>query len=335
MDISIIIPVYNMEKYLEKCLNSIFNNKIENIELEVICVNDGSMDSSLDILNAFLNNYPDLLKVITIENSGVSNARNIGIKAAKGEYITFIDSDDWVSEDFIEKIHNAIKDNPESELFIFDTIFAGQKEEIHEEHISDTIYNTENHACCKVFKKNIVEKNNILFPVNIKLGEDMVFTFKYIFSINNYLYINEAIYYYRYSREGSTMTSQINNVYKQIFDACDELYKYCIDKNLIHKINEELEYLFIKNIIIRNTPKIIKSNKNIKSIMKEINEEINYMNEKFENWQENKYLKRDADKYCSKKIGKEYINVLVNLKMKKYLNVIYYFCKGKLIGGIK
>lgn len=333
MELSIIIPVYNMEKYLEECLNSIFSNKNTDGEYEVICINDGSTDSSLDILNTLLEKYKDRLKVINIENAGVSNARNIGIKEAKGKYITFVDSDDWVSEDFIENIFKSITNNPECELFIFNTIFAGKREYIHKEYIQDTIYNTENHACCKVFKSNIVKENNILFPINIKLGEDMVFTFKYIFYIEKYIHINSPIYYYRCNREGSTMTSEISSVYKQIFIACDELYNYCINKNLISNVKDELEYLFIKNIIIRNTPKIVKSNKSIKGIINEVDEEINYMNSKFINWQNNKYIKQDADKYCSGKLGKYYKDVLYNLRIKKYIKVLYYVTKGKLIGG--
>ena len=90
--------------------------------------------------------------------------------------------------------------------------------------------------------------------------------------------------------------------------------------------------MFIKNILIRNTPKIIKSNRNIKVIYKEIKKKY-YILIRFPNWQDNKYIKQDADGYCSEKLGKYYREVLVNLKRGKYIQVIWCFCKGKLKGG--
>ncbi|NLM05238.1 MAG: glycosyltransferase [Clostridiales bacterium] len=334
MKLSIIIPIYNMEKYLEECIESIFNNKKINYDFEVICINDGSTDSSLEILENYKEKYSvDKLKIISIKNSGVSAARNIGIKEARGEYITFIDSDDWISDDFLESTFTAIDENQDSELYIFNTDFVGKKTINHKEKISDTVFNTENHACAKIFKRDIIEKNDIEFPVHLKLAEDMVFTFKYIFMISKIKYIDKSIYCYRCNREGSTMTTQVSRFYNQIFYACDELYNYSIEKKKFSDFKEELEYLFIKNILIRNTPKIIKSNRNIKVIYKEIKEEILYINKRFPNWQDNKYIKQDADGYCNEKLGKYYREVLVNLKRGKYIQVIWYFCKGKLKGG--
>lgn len=331
MKLSIIIPVYNMQKYIDKCLNSILYGN-ENKNIEIICIDDGSKDNSLMILKNYEKKY-NIVKVISIENAGVSNARNIGLENAKGEYITFVDSDDWVSEDFIDSILKAIYENGESDLIIFNTIFYDEKEIIKKEKLKDTIYNTENHVCCKVFKNNIIKNNKLNFPVDIKLAEDMVFTFKYIYLINNYIYIDKDIYFYRCKREGSTMTSEINFIYKQIFIACDELYKYYKEANVNNKKIQELEYLFIKNIIIRNTYKIIKSTNKITKIVNEIQEELKYIEKKFPNWINNKYIINDADKYCSEKLGKHYYKVILNFKKKKYLKVIFYFIKGKILRG--
>ena len=109
--VSIIVPVYNVEKYLKRCLDSLVNQTLKDIE--IICVNDGSTDGSLAILDEYVRN-DDRIVVINQENSGLSVARNNGIGVAKGEYLGFVDSDDWVSEDYFEKLHNsAIQNNAE------------------------------------------------------------------------------------------------------------------------------------------------------------------------------------------------------------------------------
>ena len=106
--LSVIVPIYNVEKYLKRCLNSLVNQSLEDIE--VICINDGSKDKSLDILRVFEKKYPDIIKVIDKQNEGVWKARMDGIKKATGDYIGFVDSDDYVNEDFALKLYsNAIR----------------------------------------------------------------------------------------------------------------------------------------------------------------------------------------------------------------------------------
>ena len=101
--ISIIVPVFNVEKYLSECLNSLINQTLKDIE--IICVDDGSTDSSPSILEEF-RNKDERIKVIRQENSGVSVARNNGLAIAQGEYVGFVDSDDWVDADFFEKLYS-------------------------------------------------------------------------------------------------------------------------------------------------------------------------------------------------------------------------------------
>lgn len=106
--ISVIIPVYNVEMYLEQCVNSVMNQTLDDIE--IICVNDGSTDNSLHILKE-LATKDKRLKIINQENLGLSEARNRGIKEAIGKYISFIDSDDWIDVDFLEKLYSAAEEN--------------------------------------------------------------------------------------------------------------------------------------------------------------------------------------------------------------------------------
>ena len=109
LDISFIIPVYNSERFLERCVLSILNQETS-AKYEVICINDGSKDKSLDILNRLQKQYPDKLRVFSQENQGISAARNKGIEEALGEYIGFIDNDDYVSEGYIETLWQARKE---------------------------------------------------------------------------------------------------------------------------------------------------------------------------------------------------------------------------------
>ena len=106
--ISIIIPVFNMEDKLNKCIQSVINQTYDN--LEIILVNDGSKDNSLKICENY-KNIDNRIKLISINNNGVSNARNIGIKNATGKYIGFVDSDDYIDNDMFETLYNNIKDN--------------------------------------------------------------------------------------------------------------------------------------------------------------------------------------------------------------------------------
>lgn len=106
--ISIIIPIYNVEKYINKCLDSLINQTLE--ELEFICINDGSTDNSLNILNNYVKNDSRFI-VINQSNQGQGIARNNGIKIAKGEYIAFVDPDDWLENSTFEKVYNLAIEN--------------------------------------------------------------------------------------------------------------------------------------------------------------------------------------------------------------------------------
>ena len=105
--VSVIVPVYNVEKYLPTCLDSLVQQTLK--EIEIIVVNDGSTDNSLSIMQQYAKKYPDKIKIYSKENGGLSDARNAGMKIANGEYISFIDSDDYISCDFIETLYNVMK----------------------------------------------------------------------------------------------------------------------------------------------------------------------------------------------------------------------------------
>ena len=106
-DISVIIPCYNVEKYLERCLQSVFNQTLPIDKFEVICVDDGSTDDTLNILKKWQLSYPDNMKIISGENRRIGTARNIGLQQSGSDWIAFLDSDDWVEKDYLEKLYNT------------------------------------------------------------------------------------------------------------------------------------------------------------------------------------------------------------------------------------
>lgn len=128
--VSVIIPIYDVEKYIEKCLNSAINQTLKNIE--IICVNDGTPDKSMDIVEAKAK-LDDRVQILTIKNSGLSVARNTGMNVARGKYIYFLDSDDWIAEDALEKLVNCAE-KQQAELVYFNTQAVYEAEELKKEY---------------------------------------------------------------------------------------------------------------------------------------------------------------------------------------------------------
>ena len=169
--VSVIIPIYNQEKYLRECLETVLLQNLQ--EIEVICVNDGSTDESLSILKEYAKR-DDRIVVVSQENKGVSAARNVGIEIAKGEYISFIDSDDWVAPNFIEKLYEtAVKNNADISacgiircrkhykipLLVYDksVVTANYNKKLELADIPTYCY-----VWNKLFLMDIIRKNNIL-----------------------------------------------------------------------------------------------------------------------------------------------------------------------------
>ncbi len=183
--ISIIIPIYNTEQYLNKCLNSVCNQTYTN--LEIICINDGSTDSSLDILRSI---QDERIKIIDITNHGVGYARNLGIKEASGEFMIFIDSDDYVEKDYCERLlENQIKNSS-------DLVYCGhftktpdgvlQKKWVpivlHTKFpVRDRLKITRHLVVTKkLFKTSIIKENTIEFDTTLNYAEDSLFLVTYL-----------------------------------------------------------------------------------------------------------------------------------------------------------
>ena len=202
--VSVIVPVYNVEKYLKKCIKSICNQSFRNIE--IILVDDGSSDNSPAICDEIAKE-DKRIKVIHKANSGVSSARNCGINASDGDYIMFVDSDDWLPADSIELLYYAIKKDssdfcagsvcsiwPRGNI-VYDMPYLNTPCEDLEQ--MDTFIGKLNRGpCAKLYKRRIIEDFNISFDEGIKYGEDAMFVYTYLGKCKAVSSINNNVYYY-------------------------------------------------------------------------------------------------------------------------------------------
>lgn len=215
--ISIIVPVYNVENYVRNCIESILAQTYTNYE--AIIIDDGSTDNSGIICDqyAFKDNR---IKVYHKINEGVSIARNFGLEKAKGEWVCFIDSDDWIKDETLEYV-SKYWHNKDLIQFGYQQIDDISKETINQSKIPSEILEINNSVyfsstklyhpaiCGYIIKMNIIKANNITFPIDIKYGEDQAFIIKALISSHNILVLNKHLYFYR-DRIGSTMNSGLS-----------------------------------------------------------------------------------------------------------------------------
>jgi len=216
--ISVIVPVYNVETYLRKCLDSLVNQTLADIE--IICTDDGSTDNSPAILQEYAA-IDNRVKIITQNNFGVSNARNNGLKLAEGEYIGFCDPDDRVEADFYEKLYNyatqynadiaaaniiKVKKNKLKKFFTFKntTICEDYKEKLKICDIPDYSY-----IWNKIYKRKPIIENNLLFEEG-KVYEDIRFSVQVLALLNRLVTVPDTTYYYL-SRPGSIVHNRQND----------------------------------------------------------------------------------------------------------------------------
>ena len=270
--ITVIVPVYNVEKYLAECLDSIINQKI-NEDIEILCINDGSTDKSYEILNKYMLKFSNI-RVINQSNRGLSETRNIGIKHANGKYIFFLDSDDYLNSqtleilykeaeeknlqivmgnmvfDYVDKVNNFILERSQ---YIQNKVITGlELLEYDYMHL---------YACNKLYLKDFIISNNLFFIENVTF-EDFVFTPKVYAVAERVKYIDSSTYYYR-QRENSITHQKIKNL-EEIFILIDELeilYKNYKSKTILNLALKLYKDFIIQNMICEN-----KSNKYYKML---------------------------------------------------------------------
>ena len=255
---SIILPVYNVEKYISKCLDSVINQTYSN--LEIICVNDGSTDNSRQIIEGYALKDNRII-IIDQPNQGQGVARNNGINHASGDYVSFIDPDDWVEPNIFKKLSDyIILHRPKVLQFGVDVYFE-ETGEISKDFIQKRFEKSmginlsqrnfyslkdikkENllkfTSCCwnKVYKTSFIRENNLKFPPH-KMGEDTMFTFSVLFRTDKIDLIQDHLYIYRL-RSNSSVSSDKKRNTLYIFEQIDWLKRLLEEKNLMSHMKKE------------------------------------------------------------------------------------------------
>ena len=255
---SVIIPVYKVEKYLSECVDSVINQKLNNIE--IILVDDGSPDACPQICDEYQEKY-DYVKVIHKPNGGLSSARNAGIEAATGDYLIFMDSDDWWNPDVdVNAMLAKVCEHPDVEMFLFSSLdyIEGEGYYRRSEHDrlsavrTDTVEhyyqdllcngNLEIHAATKILKRDFLIQNSLTFKEGI-VSEDNEWILRVLRSLNSVVIINQPLYIYRANRQGSiTNNISIKNIKDLLYIVKESLDFY--DRNPEGKYkNNELCYV--------------------------------------------------------------------------------------------
>lgn len=288
--VSVIVPFYNVEGYIEKCLETLVNQTLEDIE--IILVNDGSKDRSIEIVNKFLEAYPEKLVYLEKENGGLSDARNYAIPYAKGEYIAFLDSDDYVEKDMYQKMYElAKKENsdmvecdfyweyPDKLKKDVGVIYNGKKEMLEKVRVV---------AWNKLIRREILEKTEVKFPKGYRY-EDVEFTYKLVPFIEKVSFLKKPCVHY-IQREGSISNSQ-NERTKEIFDVLDHVIDYYKEKGIYETYQEEIEYIYVRYAFCSSLLRIVKI-EDVALQEKLLNLTWEKVNTNFPNWKRNSILKK-------------------------------------------
>lgn len=224
--ISVIIPIYNLENYLERCLKSVAGQTYQN--LQIILIDDGSTDNSLQLCNQWKES-DSRIEVYHKQNGGVSSARNLGIEKADGEWMIFVDGDDWIESNMLQRMHErAVATGADVAIcsFVIENEISKEITSVFKTDIcSDIIsgrsavesivnrrmpYDVANSPGNKLFRKKIIVENHISFPVNRVVSEDMLYSVKALLAVKNCVLLPDALYHYFRIREGNSFSKKNN-----------------------------------------------------------------------------------------------------------------------------
>lgn len=240
--VSVIIPVYNNEQYLKECLDSIVNQTLSDIE--IICVNDGSEDNSLQIIEEYKQKDNRII-LINQDNMGQSSARNNGLKIATGEYIGFVDSDDYIDKDYYEKLYNSAKQN-NSDMAVAGLVrFKGMHRKymlnFDKEHIANNINKKmqlckiprQNYTVNKIYKRDALLNHDLFFKEGVYY-EDVRFTIRAIYFLNSLVTVPETYYNYR-KNYNSTVKTISDKKNQDMLDAKKDMLAFAKEHNIEFK----------------------------------------------------------------------------------------------------
>lgn len=323
--VSIVVPVYNTSRYLHRSMDALVNQTLNDIE--IIVINDGSTDSSVDIINEYVDKYPDKVRLISKENGGQGSARNIGIKQAKGEYIGFADSDDCIDTAMFAVMYaKAKEDDADLVECSFHYVYEhedGTMDELRPRGIvgkhpdnRDMFLNPQVSPWNKLYRASVLKDNDILFPEGL-IYEDTSFYIKSIPYLKKMSYVDEKYVYY-FLRGQSTMNSNKGKRVADIFSVIDDMLHFFVVRGFYDQYKDEIEYFCSKILLCSSLSRVGRiSDRRLRNEL--YDQTYNYVKRNFP-----EYL---SNKYYSGKIG------LYVKTVKRWNMGMYGYALGKIMKG--
>lgn len=295
INVSIIVPVYNTERYLRRCLDSLVNQTLE--ELEIILIDDGSTDTSSQIMKEFNIKYHDRVNVYTKENGGQATARNMGIQKSNGKYVGFVDSDDYVDTKMYETMFKIAEQNQSDLVECRYRYLCEEGKRIKEYRArgdirqykdqKDMFINPQVSPCNKLFRRDVLMHSAVDFPEGL-IYEDTGFYIKTIPYIKKEYYVNEYFYYY-FLRTSSTMNANKNKKVGNIFPVLTNILDFYKNNNFYETYQKELEYFCVKILLCSSLSRIGRI-KDCKLAQELYDTTFSFIRDNFPDYKKNRYL---------------------------------------------
>ncbi len=294
--VSVIVPIYNVEKYISKCLDSLDNQTLKDIQ--IILVNDGSKDSSGKIAEEYSKKNPNKFIYVKKQNGGLSSARNYGLRYATGEYLCFLDSDDYIEPNTYEVMYEkAILENSDYVECDFIWEYANKSKldiRVLYSNKKEMLQNVRVVAWNKLIKREIIEKNNITFPEGLRY-EDVEFTYKLIPYLNNMSYVDMPLIHY--VQRNNSIARMQNEKTAEIFCVLDRVIEYYKKNNIYEEYFKELEYNYARILLCSSLKRmcLIKDKTKRKELL---NKNWEKLNKQFPRWKKNSIIKNGKNNKC-------------------------------------
>ena len=292
INLSIIVPVYNVEKYLDKCLNSLVNQTMTNYE--IIVVNDGTKDNSQAIIDRYVKEYPDLVRSFIKENGGLSDARNYGLQYARGKYISFLDSDDYTELDFYKGMFELASKN-DLDLVVADLEYVWEnnekspmiKEGLHDSNddINRRLFLSSLFAWNKMYRRELFQKIGCQYPKGLWY-EDIPVTLKVFANVCKVGYYHHVGVHYL-QRGTSILGSGYSPKMYDIFTIFERVIKEFKENGLYDDYRDELEYLYIEHFLVYGAFRFLRTDHYSELMSKA----FDFVRNEFPNYKANKYIK--------------------------------------------
>jgi glycosyltransferase involved in cell wall biosynthesis len=305
--LSLIIPIYNVEDYIDECLQSVTESMGSLPNIQIILVDDGTPDNSGWIAKKYADAHSNFL-YLRKENGGLSDARNYGLEFVEHNYVGFLDSDDRVGTSFFKKIFEALEKQPD--LVVYDYLNVkerGQSEVVKGMDRPEILWTVQSSAWNKIYHVSLFE--HIKFPKG-KVFEDVGTVYKLLYYVDNYVYIGEYLYNYRNSRSGSIL-STVSHGINDIYTVLEDTYQFYSENDALTGENQVgLGYQYVKLLGWSNMYRQLQYFKyDFCGFHRKMNETRLLLYKRFPDWKHNEYLKRN-ELFFEERLGGSYIHKL-------------------------